>query len=215
MHRVRCRRPRRLRHRAVPDTFKAKHGITDNADLNKPEIIDSLGRTFTHELTHQCLRDAGFPCPQDQGGIACEELAVSQGVIDALCKEVDELCAELCKLKEEADDPPTDEQQQAMDELQEKIHALCKLIEEEKDKYRGEDEDGNEVSEGWAEQLCECLKAGWEGIKDVGNCGANMPPDPGGGEDCDLPDGEPVDIFRQANNPYSCPSQSALSIAGQ
>ena len=184
-----------------PDQIKAKNKITDNADLNKPEMIENVAKTLTHELYHQCLRNAGVACTPGSGEELCEELAVDFATLNKLCDEVGEKRDEQCQLKKDADDPPTSEQQAEIDKLEAEIEALCKAIDEIRDKYNGgEDEDGDgeegKIGEKWAEQLCMCAAAGWTTgtdecpevklppVPDNPNPGSDM----GGGE-CDYPDG--------------------------
>jgi hypothetical protein len=188
------------------DQIKDNKGITDNADLNSPEVIESMAKTLTHELNHQCLRNAGVACaPPGDSNEMCEEMAVDFATSKQMCDEVGDKCQELCDKKAAADTPPTPAQQAEIDKLESAIAQLCKAIEEIRDKYNG----GTE-SEKYSEQLCLCVNSGWTGS---GSCPdvvlPPLPPNPtpgsdNGGGSCDYPEGVDQELIPECAKCKDC-----------
>jgi len=170
-------------------------------DLSTPAGQAEIASTVLHEAGHNCYLASGGSCPSNKTEELCGEIAADAFAIGELCKLVDQLCEEYCDLLESADDPPTQEQADALDELAERRAAFCKEIQDLQDRY--DDEAG-------AELACYCNSnnlpppTSTSGSDCPGFSVPDATPPAGGGdgdfpEDCDFPEG-PQDVMPKCTN---------------
>lgn len=173
--------------------------------LGSAEGRAAVEATLHHESAHMCLAIMGNRCTDPSGvGYICEELAADAYARDKMCEKTDELCMELCEAIEDADEPPTDEQQAAIDKLGEDLDAACKAVKHLRDKNNKEHvAEGHCIIKALLGDPCAGVVDDVPGCEEVSMPDIPAPP-PGGGDGLFDPDGPDQPRPEGPINPDAC-----------